>query len=323
MVPVGPLGPTGTSGAASHDRAGAPAIGRKHAKGEAMSVNVRALALAGVVAAARRELRLGTAVPAHDRRARGREPRLARGAHGAQERDARARVPEAVARDRAGRRQRAALDAPVPVAEDPGRFPELDELGIGYGMRDGNMVISIPSEITFASGKAELSEERQGRAQRRSRARCSRSTPRPSTGSRATPTPIRSRSRSSDSNRDLSVARAMAVLHYLVEDARHARRAVRRRRLGRVPARREQRHGRQQGPNRRVEIVVRTHVAGRPSRLGERRSGPPSSRGPDQGAAARRFRGGSEPARAIARRAGAAHTMARPFQAADPLSRSP
>ena len=41
---------------------------------------------------------------------------------------------------------------------EPGQsFKDLDEEGIGYGMRDGRMVITIPQELTFAAGKAELS----------------------------------------------------------------------------------------------------------------------------------------------------------------------
>ena len=36
-------------------------------------------------------------------------------------------------------------------------FPELDEAGVTYGSRGGNIVFSMPAEITFASGKAALS----------------------------------------------------------------------------------------------------------------------------------------------------------------------
>ena len=37
------------------------------------------------------------------------------------------------------------------------KFDDLDNEGIGYGMRDGRLVISIPQELTFPSGKADLS----------------------------------------------------------------------------------------------------------------------------------------------------------------------
>jgi outer membrane protein OmpA-like peptidoglycan-associated protein len=38
-------------------------------------------------------------------------------------------------------------------------YPELDELGVDYGQRDGNFVISVPAEITFDSGKADLTKK--------------------------------------------------------------------------------------------------------------------------------------------------------------------
>jgi chemotaxis protein MotB len=39
------------------------------------------------------------------------------------------------------------------------KIPELDDVGVSYGVRDGNMVISIPSSITFPSGEATLSKD--------------------------------------------------------------------------------------------------------------------------------------------------------------------
>ena len=45
-----------------------------------------------------------------------------------------------------------------PEPEPAPAFPELDEMGITYGIRDGNVVISLPSAITFASGSAALTE---------------------------------------------------------------------------------------------------------------------------------------------------------------------
>src|SRR5688572_10104007 len=46
-------------------------------------------------------------------------------------------------------------NAPASVADNP----ELDALGIEYSMRGGNAVISIPSEVTFPSGKADLTKK--------------------------------------------------------------------------------------------------------------------------------------------------------------------
>lgn len=96
-------------------------------------------------------------------------------------------------------------------------FPELDALGIDYGQRGGNMVISVPSEITFASGKADLSKGGKSALQTVA-----------GTLTREYPDglywieghtdtdPI-SKSKF-ESNRQLSVLRAMAVLHFLVEE---------------------------------------------------------------------------------------------------------
>jgi len=41
----------------------------------------------------------------------------------------------------------------------PRSFPELDSLGITYGLRDGQMVISVPASVTFRSGSADLSSK--------------------------------------------------------------------------------------------------------------------------------------------------------------------
>jgi chemotaxis protein MotB len=109
------------------------------------------------------------------------------------------------------------LDAPVPVAEDPGRFQDLDELGIGYGMRDGNMVISIPSEITFSSGKAELSERGKDALTVVARTLIDEYADAEYWIEGHTDTdPIKKST--FPTNRDLSLARSMAVLHYLVDD---------------------------------------------------------------------------------------------------------
>lgn len=94
--------------------------------------------------------------------------------------------------------------------------PGLDNLGIDYGYRNGMMVISIPSSITFGSGKAELSKD--GKAAMREVASVLKS----SHGSgvysiegHTDTDPIRKSK--FKTNRELSLARATAVLTYLVE----------------------------------------------------------------------------------------------------------
>jgi len=101
---------------------------------------------------------------------------------------------------------------PAPAAES---FAELDQLGIQYGNRDGRMVISIPTEITFSSGKASLSEG--GRTALTAVARTLLDEYADAhywIEGHTDNDPI-SRSKFA-TNRDLSIARAMAVLHYLV-----------------------------------------------------------------------------------------------------------
>jgi chemotaxis protein MotB len=97
------------------------------------------------------------------------------------------------------------------------KIPELDEVGVSYGMRDGNMVISIPSSITFASGEATLSKEGQRALEKVA------STLKKKYGSATywieghTDTDPIKKSKFT-SNRDLSIARARAVHTYLVVD---------------------------------------------------------------------------------------------------------
>jgi len=103
--------------------------------------------------------------------------------------------------------------APVAVPDNP----ELDALGIGYGNRGGAFVISIPSEITFPSGKAELTKK--GQEALRAVARVLNDQHREGNywiEGHTDSDPIKKSGW--ESNRDLSVERAMAVLHYLVED---------------------------------------------------------------------------------------------------------
>ena len=97
------------------------------------------------------------------------------------------------------------------------KFPELDSMGISYGMRDGNMVISIPSSITFASGQATLSKDGQ-KALKEVASTLKKQYPQAKYAieGHTDTDPIR-KSRFT-SNRELSIARAMAVLTYLVEE---------------------------------------------------------------------------------------------------------
>ena len=101
---------------------------------------------------------------------------------------------------------------------DPGQYPDLDDAGLDWGMRGGNFVISVPAEITFASGKAELTS--QGKEALAVAARTLQADF--SDGvywieGHTDSDPIRKSKW--NSNRELSVFRALAVLHYLVEDA--------------------------------------------------------------------------------------------------------
>lgn len=96
-------------------------------------------------------------------------------------------------------------------------FPELDSMGISYGMRDGNMVISIPSSITFASGQATLSKDGQ-KALKNVAATLKKEYPdaKYRIEGHTDTDPIKKSKFSS--NRELSIARAMAVLTCLVEE---------------------------------------------------------------------------------------------------------
>ena len=110
------------------------------------------------------------------------------------------------------------LEAPAKVGPSaPARNAAFDDLGIGYGMRDGNMVISIPAEITFPSGKAQLSE--QGKDALTVVARTllkDYAAAEYWIEGHTDSDPIKKSS--FPTNRDLSLARAMAVLHYLVNE---------------------------------------------------------------------------------------------------------
>lgn len=101
----------------------------------------------------------------------------------------------------------------VPVQAETG----LEDLGIGYAYRDGVAVITIPSQISFPSGSATLSDN--GKAALREVASVLRSRHPGGTYSIEghTDTDPISKSKFAN-NRDLSLARAMAVLTNLVEN---------------------------------------------------------------------------------------------------------
>jgi len=100
---------------------------------------------------------------------------------------------------------------------DPASYPDLDELGILYGTRGGNMVISVPAEVTFPSGKAEVTKS--GRDALKTVAKVLQTDYGDGVywiEGHTDTDPIRKSN--FESNRHLSMMRAMAVLHFLVED---------------------------------------------------------------------------------------------------------
>ncbi len=104
----------------------------------------------------------------------------------------------------------------ITTTPDVKNYDELDALGIDYREQGGNFVISIPSSITFGSGKAELTKE--GRNALTTVARTLSGDYGDGTywiEGHTDSDPIRKSNWGS--NRELSTARAMAVLHYLVE----------------------------------------------------------------------------------------------------------
>lgn len=95
-------------------------------------------------------------------------------------------------------------------------YPDLDAVGVDYGQRNGLVYLSIPSEITFASGKADLTAS--GKKALQTVANNLMSQHGGGTfwiEGHTDSDPIKKSKWAS--NRELSVARAMAVLHHLVE----------------------------------------------------------------------------------------------------------
>jgi len=104
----------------------------------------------------------------------------------------------------------------TPAADTRGeKIPELDGVGVSYGMRDGNMVISIPSSITFPPGEATLSKDGE-KALKEVAATLKKKygKARYSIEGHTDSDPIRKSKFTS--NRDLSIARARAVHTFLV-----------------------------------------------------------------------------------------------------------
>jgi len=125
----------------------------------------------------------------------------------------------ASANDENVRLREAAAAKPEPQAERPKpNFDDLGRYGIGVSTRGGAAVITIPSNVTFASGSATLSG-----SGREALAAVGRSLLREypngtySIEGHTDSDPIKKSKSKFDSNRDLSLQRAMAVLHELVD----------------------------------------------------------------------------------------------------------
>ena len=114
----------------------------------------------------------------------------------------------------------AAYDAADDSSSNLVAFPELEAMGITTGQRAGETVISVPAEVSFGSGKASLSSS--GRSALQAVAKRLKSefpeSSRYHIEGHTDSDPI-SKSKFG-SNRELSIARAMAVLSYLVTEGR-------------------------------------------------------------------------------------------------------
>lgn len=105
----------------------------------------------------------------------------------------------------------------TPPATTVSSFPTLDELGVTYGVRDGNVVLTIPSSISFGSGKASLSSEGK-RALKEVGKTLSREYPRALYFIEGYTDNDPIRKSAFANNRELSIARAKAVHAHLVEE---------------------------------------------------------------------------------------------------------
>jgi len=101
-------------------------------------------------------------------------------------------------------------------------FPDLEQAGISVAQRGGDVVFTIPTSVTFASGKASISEK--GQEALRTLARRLRSEftgeARFHVEGHTDSDPIRKSG--FESNRHLSIMRSMAVVKFLVEQCKIA-----------------------------------------------------------------------------------------------------
>jgi len=117
--------------------------------------------------------------------------------------------------DRAPTRAAEPVTASAPT-NDYITFPELDAAGVTYGSRGEHVVFSMPAEITFGSGKATLTatgEDALKKVAARLKSEFGTEAKFYVEGHTDTDPIVKS---TFESNRALSVARAMAVLNYLV-----------------------------------------------------------------------------------------------------------
>lgn len=104
-----------------------------------------------------------------------------------------------------------------PAAKEEKRFPELDQMGIEYGMKDGHMTISIPNSITFAAGQAALTNDGK-KAIHEVATLLKKQYPKSEYWIEGHTDSDPIKKSKFESNRELSVERALAVLKFLVED---------------------------------------------------------------------------------------------------------
>jgi chemotaxis protein MotB len=161
------------------------------------------------------------------------------------------------------RHQLSQRQAPPPVQVDEAAaermFPDLEEKGIEVTRRGDNVVLNIPASVTFASGKASLSNQGQDALAAVAR-RLKRDFPAESrfhVEGHTDSDPIRKSA--FRSNRDLSLARALAVYEFLVsEQGIPDQRFVVEGHGPFSPRVAPERTGDDKAKNRRVEIVVRS-----------------------------------------------------------------
>lgn len=108
-------------------------------------------------------------------------------------------------------------DEPREEAKKTEKFPELDRMGIDYGMKNGHMTISIPNSITFAAGQATLSGDGQ-KAIKEVATLLKKQYPSAEYWIEGHTDSDPIKKSKFDSNRALSVERALAVQKFLVEE---------------------------------------------------------------------------------------------------------